>query len=353
MTKKNISFLFPHGAYIPIGGFKVVFEYANRLAVDGWKVRIIYPCTNYRRVRWKDVLRYIVRFFSKGYRPTWFQLDRRICQKWVWSLAKYRETDSSIVVGTSIDTIITLNDYNIPFSQKFAFIQDFENWDMTDKVVFDTYHFQMTKIVVSQWLQDLLKKDGVLSILVPNGFDFNFFACNKPIRERNRHQLAYMYHIDKRKGVDVAFRAFELVRHKVPGLRITLFSVYDKPDGLPDFYEFNQNPNKDMFNKIYNDAAIFVGSSYVEGWGLTVGEAMQCGCAVACTDNMGYLEMAKDGMTALVSPVGDAEALAYNIMRLINDDELRYRIAENGHQFIQELDIEKSYQKFKKAVSIK
>ena len=74
---------------------------------------------------------------------------------------------------------------------------------------------------------------------------------------------------------------------------------------------------------------------------------MQCGCAVACTDNKGYLEMAKDGVTALVSPVKDYKALAENIIKLIEDDQLRHTIAQNGNEFIHEFDIEKSYLKIK------
>ena len=57
--------------------------------------------------------------------------------------------------------------------------------------------------------------------------------------------------------------------------------------------------------------------------------------------------MAIDGETALVSPVGDSEAMANNIIRLIEDEELRYRIANDGYQFIQRFTWEESYHKLK------
>lgn len=85
----------------------------------------------------------------------------------------------------------------------------------------------------------------------------------------------------------------------------------------------------------------------MEGWGLTIGEAMMCGQAVVCTDNKGYLEMAKDGYNALVAPVGDSQTLANNIVRLITDDNLRYQIASNGLTYIRQFDIEESYRKLK------
>lgn len=104
---------------------------------------------------------------------------------------------------------------------------------------------------------------------------------------------------------------------------------------------------------MYNNAAIYVGSSQVEGWGLTVGEAMQCGCAVVCTDNKGYLEMAKDGVTALVSPVKDPQALAGNIIKLIEDNQLRYKIAQCGYNYIQRLNIFNSYKLLKRTLNPK
>jgi Glycosyltransferase len=126
-----------------------------------------------------------------------------------------------------------------------------------------------------------------------------------------------------------------------------MFGTSPRPNNLEDWFIYKQSPNKDEHNYILNSSAIFVGASNIEGWGLPIGEAMQCGCAIACTDNKGYLEMAKDEQTALVSPVGDSNSLAYNILRLINDNDLRHRIAKNGYDFIQQFDINKSYQNLK------
>ena len=39
---KSVVFLLPCSASVPVGGFKVVYEYANRLAKDGFLVYIVY-----------------------------------------------------------------------------------------------------------------------------------------------------------------------------------------------------------------------------------------------------------------------------------------------------------------------
>ena len=61
--------------------------------------------------------------------------------------------------------------------------------------------------------------------------------------------------------------------------------------------------------------------------------------------------MATDGETALVSPVRDVEALATNIIRLIEDDNLRFRIAEAGNRNIQQFTWENAYSKLKALIN--
>ena len=61
--------------------------------------------------------------------------------------------------------------------------------------------------------------------------------------------------------------------------------------------------------------------------------------------------MAHHETTALVSAVGDAEALAQNIIRLIENDALRERIARTGNTFIQGMDINQSYHQMKEELT--
>ena len=42
MDKKSITFIFHQPSLLPVGGFKIVYEYANRLAKDGYEVHLVY-----------------------------------------------------------------------------------------------------------------------------------------------------------------------------------------------------------------------------------------------------------------------------------------------------------------------
>ena len=350
---KRIVFLFPHPAVGPTGGYKVVYEYANRLAADGYQVGIVYSGSIYwNRKSLFHKMTCCIRYIQKqlqGYScRSWFTLDERIDEHFTFSLNQRHVPKADIYVATSPYTAYYLNEYDHS-SKKFYFIQGYENWGEGLKAILhDTYHYPFQKVVIARWLKEMLKKQfQEESIWIPNGFDFSKFRKTIAVEKKNPFMVSMLYHQMELKDCAIGFRAFEIVKERFGNLRVSLFGVHDKPKDLPDWYDYYKRPSDELHNRLNNEAAIFIGTSKTEGWGLTVGEAMMCGQAVCCTDNAGYQEMAIDGETALVSPVGDSETMANNIIRLIEDEELRYRIANNGYQFIQRFTWEESYHKLK------
>jgi glycosyltransferase involved in cell wall biosynthesis len=235
----------------------------------------------------------------------------------------------------------------------FYFIQGYEDWGPGLKAILeDTYHYPLRKIVIAHWLQEMLKKQyNETSVLITNGFDFHKYRLTIPIREKDPMRITMLYHTMELKDCSLGFRALEIVKQQYPELQVDLIGAPIAPVNLPSWYTYHHHPGAEEHNLVNNQAAIYIGTSRTEGWGLTVGEAMICGQAVCCTDNAGYSEMAEDGVTALMSPVGDAEQMAKNIKRLIADPDLRLRIAQRGHDAIQRFTWNSSYQKFKRLIS--
>jgi glycosyltransferase involved in cell wall biosynthesis len=58
---------------------------------------------------------------------------------------------------------------------------------------------------------------------------------------------------------------------------------------------------------------------------------MACGCAVVATDIGGVRDYAINGRTALLSPPRKPDLLAENLLELLNDDEYRCNLAQNGY----------------------
>ena len=346
--KQHIAFIMPSVPYEPIGGFKVIYEYANRFVDDEYQVSIIYPAISFWRdksihIRCKAFIKYVLKAMThKQCDASWFELDKRVKEIHVYSLNRLFIPNADIYIATAPQTAIYVNKYNKK-KKKYYFLQHFENWLYSDEEVINTYRLPLHKIVISKWLSRIITKVGKRCTIIPNGFDFNYFTKDIDIPDKDKFCVTMMFHTSKWKGCADGFKALKIVKKRYPQLHVNLFSVYPPPMNLPDWYKFYQQPSKELHNRIYNEAGIFLGTSLTEGWGLTVGEAMICGCAVVCTDNNGYKEMASDNETALLSPTKQPQKLAENMIRLIEDDALRIRIAEAGNRNIQQFTWEKSY----------
>jgi len=72
---------------------------------------------------------------------------------------------------------------------------------------------------------------------------------------------------------------------------------------------------------------IFVLPSLSEALSNSLLEAMGCGCCVIASDAGGNPELVKDGVTGLLFPSGDAESLAAKLRLVLQDAELRKKLA--------------------------
>jgi len=66
-------------------------------------------------------------------------------------------------------------------------------------------------------------------------------------------------------------------------------------------------------------------------------EAMLVGTVVVATDGGGIPEFVKHEQTGLLVPMGDAQAMADAIERLLTDEPLRRRLAEAGRTLAREM----------------
>ena len=71
-----------------------------------------------------------------------------------------------------------------------------------------------------------------------------------------------------------------------------------------------------------------------------------CGCVLCSIDYLGVHEFAVNEENALLSSVKDVDVMVRNACRLIDDNKLRIRLAENGQQSVKRFDWEKSVKSF-------
>ena len=193
------------------------------------------------------------------------------------------------------------------------------------------------KVCVSRWLMDEVVASGEAQrdvAYVPNGIDHETFRRTRPLDERGA-QVAMLFNSHPQKNPYDGLLALAEVRRRMPEMRVVVFGTGERPEQIdeliPDGVTYVRLPSRaDLVDRIYNRSRVFVSSSFREGFGFCALEAMSCGCALVTNANGGSDEYAVDGENAFVCPVGDIDAMADRVERLLRDDALRVRIAERG-----------------------
>jgi glycosyltransferase involved in cell wall biosynthesis len=94
------------------------------------------------------------------------------------------------------------------------------------------------------------------------------------------------------------------------------------------------------------DAQIFVLSTHYEGAPISILEAMRCGLPIIATNVNGIPEQVADGITGLLVPHQDADALATAISKLTEDPQRRHEMGIAGKQkFAKEFTVEQMVDK--------
>lgn len=356
----RVTFLLPRTGEKPIGGFKIIYQYGEKIASSGHEVNYVYGiiCRKDlpRIIRYAYCfvrsIRYLKYRFFKNWKPyKWFNREMLGRHYLRLSLSEKQLPPSDVVIGSSWTTALWLNDYKtIAQENKYYFIQAYENWHGGDDKVIATWKMALKKIVIAPWLKEMADRMGEESVMIENGFSLTDFFVENDVKSRDPQTVMMLWHDNPIKRSSMGLSICKSIHELIPNLKLILFGVEPGPDNLPDWIEYYQQPSISQLRKLYNSAAVFIGTSSSEGWGLTVGEAMLCGCAVACTDNGGYKAMAIDGQTALVSPVDDEVSLKQNIVRLITDQKLRTTLALQAAEYVKKFDFNTQADKFMKLI---
>lgn len=334
MTKR-ITFVLPGSSGAPAGGPRIVYEYANRLASKGHRVTVIHsPVTRIDpdwRMLAKAAIRYPQRVLDKSFRPdAWMTVHPLVSVRWLPTLHGRFVPNADIVIATAWMTAEWVAKYGENKGKKFYFIQHYEDWDGPASRVEATWKLPLKKIVIAQWLWKIAERLGQTASIVPNAIDTGKFYCIADPKVRNPSHIAMLYHKHEWKGCQDGLAALRSVKEAVPELTAELFGVPNRPNELPGWIAYHQNPPQEELRAIYNRAAIYLAPSWAEGFALPPMEAAACGAALVATDIGGFKEFAEHEFNALLAPVKSPEKLAENLLELIKNKDRRVNLACNG-----------------------
>jgi glycosyltransferase involved in cell wall biosynthesis len=356
MKSNPVCFLLPGPGCRPVGGFKVVYEYAQGLSERGYPVSVMHaarirPAAGVP-ARARARLGYARRLLT-GYRPDrWFSFRAPVDLRFAPSLRPDAVGEAEVVVATSWETAEWLASARLPACRlRMYLIQHFESWSGEVDRVEATWKLPLRKVVISRWLAEIARSLGEEAVYIPNGLDFKAFGLDVPIAQRPAASVAMLHHEAGWKGSACGREALRMAHEEVPGLRAVLFGTCPRPRGLPSWCAYLRNPPQPRLRDLYNRSAIVLSPSLTEGWGLVGSEGMLCGAAFVGTDIGGHREYAEHGVNALLSPPGNPRALAESVVRLLRESRLRVRLAERGNLQIRRFRWEDSVERFLEAMT--
>jgi glycosyltransferase involved in cell wall biosynthesis len=109
----------------------------------------------------------------------------------------------------------------------------------------------------------------------------------------------------------------------------------------------------DMNRKIAEagEADIFLNTNHIDNAPVTLLEACALGLPVVTTSVGGVPDLVTHGETALLVPDNDDEAMAKEVVRLLNDPNCAARLSTNGRQMTEQLSVEKVLQKWREVIN--
>ncbi len=204
-------------------------------------------------------------------------------------------------------------------------------------------------VVVSPSTRDDLIRRGLSpeSIrVIPNGLDHQRYRPGAPSAVES-DRVVYVGRVEHYKGVDVLLDAWPSVVARRPGARLEILGSGTALEAMRariaasgaargvTFHGFVSEEEKVAW---LQRATVGVQPSRKEGWGLTVLEANACGTPVVAADVPGLRDSVRPGETGLLVPSLDPAALGASLCRVLDEPELRERLARGARAWARRFD---------------
>jgi glycosyltransferase involved in cell wall biosynthesis len=200
---------------------------------------------------------------------------------------------------------------------------------------------------VSQYLK--LKPEAWV---IPNGIEIREFkkiapsalAGYRPLAAHKPY-LLFMGRISRKKGLDILVKAFRILAAQFPQLQLVIAGPDEEgylaeviqmveKEALMDRVVFTGMLKGEEKLLAYQQAKVFVLSSYSENFGMSVVEAMACGTSVVISDQVGIhgdIERHRAGVITQTN----AESVAAGIRSLLENPRLCDEMALAGQKFVE------------------
>jgi len=188
-------------------------------------------------------------------------------------------------------------------------------------------------------------------VIIPNGINVNEYdfaqeeidRMRKILRADNAVLFLYVGRLDDpRKNVQFLLKAFKIVSEKIENVKLLLIGQGHKEKIQRILYKFNIRRNvlllgyvsDDTLRKCYSACDVFVTASLLEGFGLTILEAMAAGKPVVALKTSAVTELISNNKNGFLIEDSDPEKFANAMLLLAIDEKLRKSIGNRNRELV-------------------
>lgn len=219
---------------------------------------------------------------------------------------------------------------------------------LRDKMIQNVSRLQGLVLLTPQDAADW--KDVVKTFVIPNSMPSFPAVCSS----LDKKQVIMVGRYNDAKGYDYLIPAWEIVHKKHPDWFLNVYGSGELHDNVIDWVHKKQlektiilhDPVDNILDK-YLDSSICVMSSRYEGFPMALIEALSCGVPCVSFDcPFGPRNIIIDGNDGILVEYLNSQALADGICRLIEDEDLRKEMGQNGRKNICRYSREKIMQQW-------
>jgi glycosyltransferase involved in cell wall biosynthesis len=245
--------------------------------------------------------------------------------------------EADIIIGTGFKSwnhVLNLPD---KFGKKYIWVRGWEIWQASEKEIIQILKNPKLNIIVNSiGLKQYLNNFKIVSKVIRPGHDFKYFFPKRKIKKIKNIVLGGLYHTKhKTKNSHLIVSTYNYLKKHFPGLQLYMFGA-EKCHLKIDKYI--QQPTLKQKNDFFNQIDIWISPSVSEGLHIVPAEFMLTeGCVIG---NNSMLSGTKDYLihneTGLIAR-NNFKSIASNVIKLIENSDLRKKLQKNGRQKILDL----------------
>lgn len=239
----------------------------------------------------------------------------------------------------------------------FYYIQHYDSLfgknTIVNKMHDESYFLPLSKITVSSWLARTIRDrlNVEIKTVINAGVDGSIFHPTQKVAGKKKRIISLGRKVDWKGFGELRVAMCELFRTR-NDIEWVVYSSHDTPASAPDApFTLIKSPYGKALADLYGSCDIAVNPSWHEGFAQPALEAMACGCAVVTTP-VGAEDFAADEKNCIMVPPKNPEQIKNALVRLLDDDVYRQKIAAAGAQTGLEFSWDKIIDKWEAVLSL-